>query len=108
MYCINAYVNIWSSQEGGVVTMKGNRITKSIEGQMYEERGFRRVSSSHSTYYKIVGGPELCVVKLGQPGYKTCEFDAYEIPEDDIERDTWASQWAMTIASDRNFEWRQD
>ena len=81
---------------------------KNIDGQLWEERGFRRVPGSGSVYWKIVGGPELCVLRTGQSGYKTCEFESEDIPEDETARNVWGDQWAVTIAGDRNFKWHRD
>lgn len=79
----------------------------SIEGQRLEELSFRRVPNSRSTYWKLDGGTELCVVRLGK-GEKYCDFDGDEVPDNDEEIIVWGDAMAMSIAADHNFRWRTD
>lgn len=96
----------------GINTLKGlvrtaNNTTKSIEGQLFEENGFKRIPQSKSVYYKMVGS-EIAVVRTGQQGYKSVDYDYDEIPASNKARNAWAAREAKMIASNRNFMWRKD
>ncbi len=82
------------------------KLTMSIEGQRLEGLGFRRIPNSRSTYWKLDGGTELCVARLGQ-GEKYCDFDVEQVPDEDEEILAWGDEMAMSIAADRNFKWRK-
>lgn len=81
-------------------------ITMSIEGQRLEELGFRLIPNSRSTYWKLTGGTELCVTRLGK-GAKYCDFDVDQVPETAYEQLAWADEMAMSIAANRDFKWRK-